>query len=294
MLKILIKIITALNFFLIAIQHILKAVSNFRYKTEQININKNEKIIILGNGPSAKQAINSNFKLFKENYLIVVNDFFYDKNFTNLKPKLYLVADPAYWLNNTTLENKLIRTELINRLLTLVDWKLYFYVPYEAFKLNLFQESFKTNKNIIVRFYHRNYIEYTSKSIKFYFYNKNVASPRAGNVVGAAISLMISNCENDILLFGVEHSWSKELIVDQLNRTCITSVHHYDNQINEPKVWLTSHNKPFRIYEALKAISNMLYSYVEIREYADYKNVKIINHTPDSFIDSFTKITEIY
>jgi hypothetical protein len=292
MLRILIKIFTLITNALIASRQIFLASLNLRYQMDKIDIRNESKVIILGNGPSAKKDIISNFKFFKDNFIVVVNDFFFDSNFTLLKPQLYLIADPAYWQNDTTAENIEIRTQLITFLVDSVKWPMLFFIPLEAFKSNYFQKAFEKNGNIHVRFYHRNYIEHASKKIKFFFYNLRLASPRSGNVVAAAISLMLSNCSNDIFLFGVDHSWCKNIFVDELNRTCIINKHHYDLESSQPKVWLTSHNKPFRIFEALKAIANMLECYNHINEYAEYKNIKVLNFTRDSFIDSFKKSNE--
>lgn len=266
------------------IRILLYSSSNINY-SELLEIKKT--VFVLGNGPSLKEIIDDNLEFLSAQNLVVVNDFFFNKNFTTLKPKVYVIADPGYWESQVSPEMVTLTKEMHEKIINGVTWEMFFFVPTPVYKTNHFQQAFKSNTNIKVMPFNATAI-ISSKPIRYFFYDKLLAKPFSGNVIGSALFISLQMDVEKILLFGVEHSWSKSLFVDEQNRTCIVNEHFYTN-IQESKVWLKSNAEPYRIYEALRDISVMLGGYKELDEYARYRGINIYNCTLNSFIDSFER-----
>jgi hypothetical protein len=246
---------------------------------------KNE-VYIFGNGPSLKQVINDNLSFLIDKNLVVVNDFFFNEHFHTLKPQIYIIADSGYWEQNVTSEMKEIRQKLEDILLS-VDWQLYFFVPTVAYNSGYYQQTVKRNSSIILLAYNTTSF-IGPKIIRYYFYNALLAKPVSGNVIGSALYITLQMDIKNIFLFGVEHSWTKSLYVDEQNRTC-TKVEHFYSNNETGQIWLKSNGEPYTIYEVLSDISKMLSGYPELNSYAESKNIRIYNCTPDSFIDAFER-----
>lgn len=279
------------SFFSIFFQMLLSLVrvilySKLKTKCEKL-LDMKESTFILGNGRSLKNFIEENNNFLNTKNIIVVNDFFLSEYFMTLRPNVYVIADPAYWELQVTEEMSVLRESLIKRLLVDVNWEIQFFVPSAAYQAGFFQRAFDQNKLISVQPF--NTASFSGiTSVRYFFYDKLLAKPFSGNVIGSALFIALQMDIKEIYLFGVEHSWTQSLFVDEHNRTCIKDEHFYQNPKNA-KVWLKANTIPYKISEALSDIANMLGGYYEINEYAIHKNVKIFNCTPNSFIDAFER-----
>ena len=63
-----------------------------------------EKLVVIGNGPSLNDSIKEQKNDIIGNDCIVVNQFCKSDYYTEIKPKYYLIADPAYFgdIDNST------------------------------------------------------------------------------------------------------------------------------------------------------------------------------------------------
>lgn len=92
----------------------------------------------------------------------------------------------------------------------------------------------------------------------------------------------------EIYLTGADHSWTRTLSVDDNNRVVSIQPHFYaDNSAEQQRVTSVYSNV------TLPRIINSFYiafnAYHQIAGFADRIGVKIINSTPGSFIDAFTR-----
>lgn len=246
-----------------------------------------DKAFVLGNGPSLKQFMEDNLLFLTTQNLVVVNDFFLNKYFTTLRPRVYIIADPGYWEQHIADDMRILRQKMEYVLLKDVDWNMYFCIPTAAYETGCFQRTFDSNPYIHIQPYNTTCFTGT-KGMRYFFYDKLLAKPFSGNVIGSAIFIALQMDIKEILLFGVEHSWTRSIYVDEQNRTCIRTDHFYSNE-QAGVVWLKTNTEPYKIHEALFDIANMLGGYRQIDEYATHKGIKIYNCTQDSFIDAFER-----
>lgn len=267
---------------------LIRIMSYSRSKTRSLKLcTANDTLFILGNGPSVKQLLKEQEQILSIQDLVVVNDFFLSEYFTKIKPHIYIIADPGYWKDNVSDSMLELRQKMENTFINDICWDLLFFVPTEAYKTGFFQETYRSNPNVHVQAF--NDTQFIGpKRLRYWFYDKLLAMPLSGNIIGKAISITLQMNIKKIYLFGVEHSWTRSLYVDDQNRTCIESEHFY-TETKQGTVWLKSNSQPYTISEALFDIATMLGGYREINDYAIQKGVKIYNCTPDSFIDAFER-----
>jgi hypothetical protein len=289
--KILIILRLFLSFFNSILINFLSLIRVLLYSKLNTNCAKlqemNERVFVLGNGNSLKLFLDKNIKFLTTENVIVVNDFFLSEYFKILRPNVYIIADPAYWQSQVNEEMKILRKKMIAELLCNVNWKIIFFVPTFAYETGFFQKNLANNPNIEIQPF--NTTQFIGmKKFKFYFYDKLLAKPFSNNVIGSALFIALQMNIQKVYLFGVEHSWSRNLFVDEFNRTCIKDEHFYSNSL-PAKIWLKSNMQAYRINEALADIALMLGGYNEINEYAIHKGINIYNCTNGSFIDAFER-----
>lgn len=239
------------------------------------------RIAILSNGPSLKYDSMDVFINIQEVDVCVMNDFCKSPIYKQLKPIVYVLADPLYF------EDKIMRkseAETIAMLLE-TDWYMELYVPYSYIK----KASLKiSNQYIKIVPYHTN--SYTGwSSIEFFLYKRGLSMPLAQNVLIPCIFNSINLGYSEIKLYGVDHSWTQEIRVDGLNRVCLTDSHFYDSQKAIFSPWLKCSGEQYKMHEILKDLSSMFEGYHSLRNYADKSLCKILNMTRDSFIDAFER-----
>lgn len=255
-----------------------------RLYTKQIkNINSHNSkktIRILGNGESLKNIIDD-FQQDSPFEYMVVNRHVLSPTYSVIRPKYYVVADPLFFTNEQELQ-------IIQKIKEDTQWPMYLFIPYT-----------KSNK----RFKH--YFDGTAITVILYngyafrgyggitrmFYNLNMAMPRVQNVIVACIFLSMKIGFDIIELYGVEHSWTKLLTVNDDNDVCLYNPHFFDKNNVEVRTFKEIHHATsgWRMHEVLRAYAMMFESYWVLRDYADYLHVDIINKTEGSFIDAFRR-----
>ena len=95
-----------------------------------------------------------------------------------------------------------------------------------------------------------------------------------------------------IELYGVEHSWTKYLFVGDDNLVYLDNPHSYDKVKTPPKPFKDiQYKEDFPMWHVLECYMYMFKSYSIIKDYLNSNKIgtKIINKTPNSFIDSFDR-----
>ncbi len=261
-----------------------------RYRSYIIKKTRPRPILILGNGPSLK------FMLDKfndsENYdYCMVNFSPLSSLFFKLKPRFYVLADGAFF---SSLHKDLLdkTRELSNKLLE-IDWEITLYVPYIFLKQA--KNDYGINEKIsIIPFTIASFSDsFSFKKIEYWMFKKGLASPLVGNVAIAAIYCMINSGFKTIWLYGVEHSWMTQLIVDDNNRVCMKDTHYYDSSEVKYIPLLKPNGEQERIWEQLRYQAAAFASYGKLQGYAEYLGgVNIINKTKGSFIDAFPRFLD--
>lgn len=240
---------------------------------------KNNVVRILGNGSSLNEQIDDLTENSKVDYM-VVNRFVLSDAYLVIKPKYYVLHDKHF----SVAEEGLSVCKKIN---DNTDWDLTIFFP-KMFTNHQNIAKIFTNPKIKIVVYN-NYSFEGLKSIAYSLYNKNIAMPKAQNVMGAAIYLATCLKYKVIELYGVEHSWTKDLRVNENNEVCLENPHFFDKDKTELKTWKQIQGVDAKLHEALRLYAFMFESYHNLKDFAEVNNVKIINCSPNSFIDAFER-----
>jgi hypothetical protein len=248
--------------------------------------NKKDNIYILGNGPSINDHIDDLITESYKNDLIVVNNFGSSKFYGTIKPAYYIILDPAYWSDEVLDEFKADR-KLFKDISNKTNWNLKIIVPYVAYKK--ISSQFNGHKFISVYFYNHTIIPYDwYTNLVEKMYSNMFCTPRLQNVISASIFISITLGYKNVYLFGVDHSWLLDIIVDQENRVCWRENHFYNVANYRPHI--KSNGEIYKLHELLFDYGEVFKSYHILSKFAYSQKCNILNCTKNSFIDAFKKI----
>ncbi len=92
----------------------------------------------------------------------------------------------------------------------------------------------------------------------------------------------------DIYIVGADHTWSRDLWVDDKNRVISVQKHFYkDNEKEFERV--AQEYAGYHLHDIMNSLTIAFRSYHQIKAYADKIEAKITNCTPGSFIDAFPR-----
>ncbi len=236
-------------------------------------------IIIMGNGPSLRDAIDNHGDALAANDLLSVNFAPLTQDFFNLKPDIHLLADGLFFQTE-----RQGNVEEMWSALRRVGWDMILYVPAQQRK----SRDLKTlPKNIEVRYFNLTPAS-GWKWLMRLLYGAGLAMPRPRNVLVPSLMTAIREGYSRILLTGADHSWSKTLWVTDNNRVVSVQPHFYrDNEKERDRV--ESLYKDIHLHQIYESFAIAFRSYFAVREYADSRGVEILNATPGSFIDAFPR-----
>lgn len=234
---------------------------------------------ILGTGPSLKSDIKYINNRNNNIILITVNNFCNDDLFYKIKPQVHLIIDPNYFRigkGESIKKEQEVFIEKMNK----IDWEIYLITPME-FKKSAIN---KLIININIHFIYINTIPIEGiKIISHFLYRLNFGMPTPQNVLIAAVFCAINCNFHKIYLFGAEHSWAKDVFVYENNKVCYVENHFYEEKDKLREM------EGFTISSFYTAISKTFKSHQLLRNYANSKNIDIINCTKGSFIDAYNR-----
>ena len=197
--------------------------------------------------------------------------------FNVIRPDHYIVVDDK--LIGRPYPGMEEKVDNLYKIIKDVEWPITLYYPTDVDKKIL--NMFKDNPNITCKFFNKTPVS-GYKTVAHFFYRHSLGMPLPQNVSCAAIFCAINSGYNRIYLYGVEHSWLKNFDVNpQTHRIYINDGHFYNNT-NKRYVQSGSYCKVWVI-----SIYKALLSHFKHRAYADSLGVKIVNRTPNSFIEAY-------
>jgi len=255
----------------------------------KIKETKQEKhCVLLGNGPSLNDTIEKHQSFLKDKELICVNHFPVFNYYELLKPNYFMTSAPDLWLDDIDEKFVIASNKLFNAIAEKTNWHLNLYIPYEAKKHKRWKNHLKDNQFINIVYYNNVAIE-GWRFFRHFFFKRNLGMPRPHNIMIPSIFNAINLGFKRIYLWGADHSWLKDIYVDDNNNALINQKHFYDNS-NSKATPLDKRGKGARkLHEILHKFMLAFRGYFILREYADWRNVKIINQTKGSFIDAFER-----
>lgn len=240
-------------------------------------------IQVLGNGPSLRNDISEIIKKREDSPIMVVNAFADSVLFEKLKPKYYILIDPAFFRPSTNDRIKKLKKITSDSLIQKTKWELYLFVPISGKKSSLVKNIKNKNKNIKIIEFKNIPVIGGSDLLNIFLFKNNLANPLYKNVLNTSIFLAIKMKFSKIFIFGADHSWTRDLSVNSQNE-----VFYGDSHVYDPKLTYIKEEKPF--YLVLKSFSLMFKSHTLISKYAKKAGVVLLNCTKNSFIDSYEKL----
>ncbi|MBM3106679.1 hypothetical protein IIE18_16235 [Pseudomonas sp. V1] len=243
-------------------------------------------IYLVGNGPSAKTDLPALISLRQDadSGVCVVNNFAVTPEFLVLRPEMYVLADPNYWLEGSSSEIELMRAAFIARINSDVNWDMVLYLPFDS----LGSQFVSRINSLFVKIAYYNRVPVSGfSSFCFFAFSKGLGICPAFNVLIPALHICIEQGSSIIKIIGADHSWHESLVVSECGETLVEQKHFY-----EEKTAAVTVKKPvgtFSIGELFVRWGEVFLVYHRISTYADNKNVKIINSSSKSYIDAFER-----
>lgn len=232
-------------------------------------------LIIMGNGPSLRQAMERDADILHATDLMAVNFFADTPEFRQFKPRHYILAD-GHFFSNLSDPN----VERLWRSLRASDWPMTLHVPHGSVPAGL-------PANIEVRRFNMTPAEgydWLCHSL----YRRGLAMPRPRNVMIPAIMEGIREGYREIFLVGADHTWPHTLYVDRDNRVVTVQPHFYkENPAELDRI--AEVYAGVRLHEVLGSMVVAFRSYHALRDFAKKEGVGIFNATPESLIDAFPR-----
>lgn len=254
---------------------------------KQKGVRDGQAVSLIANGPSAREIVNNRRDLLEGTDLMVLNNFGNQEIFFQLKPRYYIIIDPAYFdfnFSNPGLEEKGTGNDRSEERKLMenfkrVDWKITLFIPDTSAGRNAVK-LYADNTNIeVVLFNATRVLGFDSFQNRMYGRGSGIPSSR--NVIIPAMALMIILGYKKMYLYGCELSWTKTMDVDPENGKMFFNDHHFYS-----KSEIRYFGKGAYLWW-LKVITEDLEGVEQVAKFAKKRGVSIVNRTKGSFIDCF-------
>jgi hypothetical protein len=281
----------AVSLFIHTIISIIKVVAVSKWRVSPLPQAKRETCIILGNGPSLKRTLQENIGIIQQHDCICVNNFSVSDYYGQVKPKYYMMLDHMFWKVE---KNEPLFADIrkaFHNMQNKTDWQMYLMLPQQAKKSSFIQEVLQQNNHIVPVYF--NYTVFNGFDWAAYpFYHLQLAMPQSQNVLVAAVFKMIMTGYKKIIILGGDHSWHKNLSVNEDNVVGIVNEHFYeglrDHKFSpEYKNLLTK--EFFTIAELFTAWAKVHVGHHKMNKFARWKGAIVLNATPGSCIDAYKR-----
>ncbi len=249
---------------------------------------QHQEIVILGNGPSLKEFLSTQFNFLQDKDLMAVNHFADTDAYWQLKPAYYMINVPEFWTDDVDEDVRQKKLRLIQNLIEKTDFPLHLFLGSGAKKSKLWRDIPEKNTHIKLYYINPTPVE-GFKSFRFFCYKHLCGMPRPHNVLIPSLMTAINMGYHKIYLLGADHSWLKDLYVAPDNRVFLTQKHFYDSQTARPEVMKKMGKNQRRLHEILHKFMLSFKAYFDIDDYAKTQGSHIINLTPNSYIDAFER-----
>lgn len=243
-------------------------------------------MLIMGNGPSLNDLLESQRREMSDYDLMAVNFAANSPVFRELRPAHYILADPHFF--ESTSDHNVVK---LWDSLASADWNITLHVPYQMRRHQRVATWLSQSSIHSLGLFNMTAVEGFPSLCRFMI-DKRLAMPRPRNVLIPSIMVAIDMDYDKIVIAGADHSWTKTLSVDADNRVVTVQPHFYTDN-DEEKERVTAVYENIRLHEILGSMVVAFRSYHQIADYARRRGVSILNATQGSFIDAFKRIKSI-
>lgn len=246
-------------------------------------------LYVLANGPSlAKDLEDARDKIMCADRL-AVNYMATSSWYAQVRPTLYLLADPLFFLPFALLRaDSRRRTEaLVDALANRTSWPLTLIVPCTGLGSELLERVSGNPQITILCYDNRRGLD--PGRIDLPGWSKGLVSPPAQTVVNTAVYLGIFWRYAEVHLIGADMSLHTTVKVEQdTNRLYSEDDHFYGSE--RRYLYKDSHERvPATMSWWLTSIARMFRDYEQLRQFADYQGVRVVNDSSSSFVDAFER-----
>lgn len=234
-------------------------------------------LVVLGNGPSLRRLLDGHRGFLDGKDLMVVNFSSTSADYEELRPSYYLLMDPAFFDDEATCRKAF--EPMVGR----TTWDMVLFAPVSARRQKLWQELVGRNKRIRVLFFNPTPIEGPAWFCHL-CYNLRLGMPRPRNVLVACCMTALQLPYAVTYLAGADHSWMKEIWVDEHNVVQEDRAHFYD------KGKTTRVTSPHKLHELVGSMAVAFKSYHFVEAYSRTLGKRILNITDGSYIDAFERL----
>lgn len=244
-----------------------------------------DKVIIVGNGPSLNKTMELYDDILRKAPCMMVNFAANTELYERIKPSIYLLVDPAWY--NPTEKLQTIVESCIDAIVCKTVWPMTIVMPNRAKESHAVQR-FKENANLRILFYEDGW-QLPKGMSKFEAWDKNLICPPAQTVLNTAVWLSIYWGYKETYLVGADTSFIQDIYVGQKDNVLYTIDSHFYKNEDVCNSALEPEKKGRKfgmdMEQVLESVYVMFKSYRELREYAEWKGVKIYNASEYSMID---------
>lgn len=249
---------------------------------------KNE-VVVLANGPSFNELYSNNKAFLVGKDTLCVNFFPLSPLFEEIKPNYAIISGPMFWQEHLGERNDKLTKPLFDALAQKTTWNLVFFIPCEARNWKNWQATLSKNKNISIYYYNNTPID-GWKKFQHLIFDLHLGMPRPQNILVPSIYMLIQLRYKKVYLWGVDHSWLKEISVNDDNLALVHQKHFYDENESKPFPMGVGEQPKYHVHNILYKLMKAFESYFTLRGYADKCGVTIINNTEGSYIDAFERM----
>ena len=172
---------------------------------------------------------------------------------------------------------------------TKVDWPMTIFITYGLWNDKQWKSQFKNDKLKLIPIH----TIAAPESIKasYYLHKLGWLGANYGSVLHHAIYVGILMGYEKMEVYGADHTFFDGLCVDDNNRVCRKITHFYDQSSEIKPIYhtYTGEVKPYKMSYFVSEYEKVFLGHDILRYIADKENVRIINKTPISLIDSYER-----
>lgn len=252
---------------------------------------KGDRMIIVGNGPSLNTTMQKYADILCSTECMMVNHSADSDLFEKIKPSVYVLVDPL-WFDP---KRKLFENTIPFTLQTIKEktqWAMTLVVPFSA-KGSLALRVFETNPFIVIEYFNDAW-QLPNGVSKFEAWDKNLVSPPGQTVLNTCVWLSLYWGYKETFLVGADTSFLADERIDQeTNEVYTIDTHFYNNEqvYKDESLFNKEHRRviPTKFHEELISVATALKGYWDMRDYADWKGLKVYNASEYSWIDAFER-----
>ena len=245
-----------------------------------------EKIFVLGNGPSLAKDILTYQLSEKKFKCLALNKFALTDEFQLVQPEIYVLPDRRFWDKNYSEQDQRTQLHLFDAF-NKVNWPIEIILPKEA--LQYFQKNIQNTNYVKLLPYSERALPIKSVLLSAWALRLRICTPVPINSLVIAVWFALQKRFARIVILGSDFDFFKGLQTNQVdNSVSFTVDHFYGTDSNASKTNDTKDlNKPFHV--RLAQVSMAFQQLHVLAKYSRAMGIQVLNSSSYSLIDAFKR-----